>query len=449
VSDIAPIRRRRDYFTKGESVPDDSESTSADLKLPLLDQLEEGPWPSFVKDLKQQASRRPQVAQLLQQLEESYENRWDYWRGTVLNVSGYGGGVIARYSDLGEKYPDVAQFHTIRLIEPSAFVYNTQSLRQLADASEEFGAGILQLHGMTGDILLLGFDNEKMFAAAEALMEQGWDIGGSGNGMRTIPCCVGPARCEMSCYDTLKLTSFLTKRFIGELHRPEFPYKYKFKLSGCANDCANAMTRSDMPVIGTWRDDIQVDEQAVADFVDRHGEEWVNENVTSRCPTRCIHLHGRKIEIDNHNCVRCMHCINVMHAALAPGNDRGVTLLIGGKRTVRSGEMVSTMLVPFMEMKTDADREALADLVERIWEFWGEHGHDHERVGEFIDRVGLGTFLDGVGIEPDPQMVLNPRSNPYIKFEEYTAPRLEGEPQKAANVLPREPEVTEIPFGGD
>lgn len=414
-----------------------------ELKLPLLDQLEEGPWPSFVKDLKEQAKRRPQVGQLLQQLEQSYENRWDYWRGTAINVPGYGGGIIARYSDLGEKFPQVAQFHTIRVIESPGFVYSTEALRQLCDISEDYGAGIMQLHGMTGDILMLGFDNEKMMQASEALMENGWDLGGSGNGMRTIPCCIGPARCEMACYDTLRLTKYLTDKYIGYLHRPEFPYKYKFKLSGCGNDCANSMSRSDMPVIGTWRDDIQVDQEAVARFVEEMEPEWVVRNVTSRCPTRCIHLHGDRIEIDNSNCVRCMHCINVMHLALAPGKDRGVTMLIGGKRTVRSGEMISSVLVPFQKLESDEDYLAFCAIVERIWDFWGEHGNEHERVGEFIDRVGLGTFLDGVGIEPNPLMVANPRSNPYIKFEEYAAPRLEGEPQKGANVLEHEPDRRE------
>ena len=29
--------------------------------------------------------------------------------------------------------------------------------------------------------------------------------------------------------------------------------------------------------------------------------------------------------------------------------------------------------------------------------FWGEHGKNRERVGEFIQRVGLGNFLDEIG----------------------------------------------------
>ena len=189
---------------------DENAPQPTELNTPLLDELEEGPWPSFVTDLKALSKRKPQVAQLLNQLEESYEDRWNYWTGTVLNVSGYGGGVIARLSEKKDKYPELAQFHTIRIIAPPGFVYSTEALRNLAGICEKHGAGILQLHGLTGDILALGFDDEGTFAAAEDLMENGWDLGGSGAALRSMQCCVGQARCEMACFDTMKTTRYLT-----------------------------------------------------------------------------------------------------------------------------------------------------------------------------------------------------------------------------------------------
>ena len=45
-----------------------------------------------------------------------------------------------------------------------------------------------------------------------------------------------------------------------EIHRPSLPYKFKFKFSGCPNDCMNSIQRSDMAIIGTWRDNIRTDE---------------------------------------------------------------------------------------------------------------------------------------------------------------------------------------------
>jgi len=40
-------------------------------------------------------------------------------------------------------------------------------------------------------------------------------------------------------------------------------------------------------------------------------------------------------------------------------------------------------------------------------------------VGELVQRVGLGNFLEAIGVEPVPEMIAHPRENPYIFFEEY------------------------------
>ena len=62
------------------------------LHTPMLNELESGPWPSFVKDLKEYSKKKPQVMQLLNQLEESYENKWNYWLGKSLTCRDMGVG---------------------------------------------------------------------------------------------------------------------------------------------------------------------------------------------------------------------------------------------------------------------------------------------------------------------------------------------------------------------
>jgi sulfite reductase alpha subunit len=78
--------------------------------------------------------------------------------------------------------------------------------------------------------------------------------------------------------------------------------------------------------------------------------------------------------------------------------------------------LLASVLVPFIKLEPPYDD--LKDLIERIWEFWGEHGKNRERVGEFIQRIGLGNFLDQIGLDPSPEMIAHPRTNPYIFFEE-------------------------------
>jgi sulfite reductase alpha subunit len=55
--------------------------------------------------------------------------------------------------------------------------------------------------------------------------------------------------------------------FQDELHRPSFGYKFKMKFDGCPNGCVASIARSDMSVIGTWKDDIRIDQEAVKAYV--------------------------------------------------------------------------------------------------------------------------------------------------------------------------------------
>ena len=84
-------------------------------KTPLLDELDSGPWPSFVKEIKK-SRKNPIAEDLLGILERSYEEKIGHWKhGGIVGVMGYGGGVIGRYTDLPEDFPNVAHFHTMRI----------------------------------------------------------------------------------------------------------------------------------------------------------------------------------------------------------------------------------------------------------------------------------------------------------------------------------------------
>ena len=118
------------------------------------------------------------------------------------------------------------------------------------------------------------------------------------------------------------------------MHRPALPYKFKFKFSGCPNDCVNAIHRADFAVIGTWRDDMKVNQEEIKKYVAELGRKYIIDHVIAMCPSRALSLNDDDtIDVDNKSCVRCMHCLNVMTKAMSPGDDKGVTILIGGKRS--------------------------------------------------------------------------------------------------------------------
>jgi sulfite reductase alpha subunit len=270
------------------------------------------------------------------------------------------------------------------------------------------------MHGSTGDIIFLGTKTTELEPIFSELTAAGFDLGGSGSDMRTPSACCGMARCEWACYDTMALAYDLTMTFQDELHRPAFPYKFKFKMAGCPNDCVASIARADMSIIGTWRDSIQIDKDAVAAYASG-GKRDIARDVVGKCPSKCMAWDGKNLTIDDSNCVRCMHCINVMPKALAPGKDRGVTILVGSKAPIIEGALLSSVLVPFL--KLEPPYEDLKELVHAIWELWSENGKNRERIGEFIQRIGLSNFLEQIGLEPVPEMISQPRTNPYIFYD--------------------------------
>jgi sulfite reductase alpha subunit len=163
---------------------------------------------------------------------------------------------------------------------------------------------------------------------------------------------------------------------------------------------------------------MKVDQEEVKKFVARKGREYVIDNVVTRCPTKALSLKDDDtMDVDNRNCVRCMHCMNVMVKALSPGDDKGATILIGGKRTLKIGDLMGTVVVPFMKLDTEDDFEKLTEMAEETIDFWAENGLEHERCGEMVERIGLVNFLEGVGIDVDPNMVNDPRQSSYVRMD--------------------------------
>ena len=391
---------------------------------PMIDQLEDGPWPSFISGIKRLRDEHPEprinemTNDLLGQLEHSYETRKGYWKGGTVSVYGYGGGIIPRFSEVGKAFPKSKEFHTLRVQPPAGNHYSTAMLRQLADSWEKYGSGLVTFHGQTGNIMFIGADTESTQHFFDEINEYGWDLGGAGPCVRTAMSCVGAARCEMSCTNELKAHRMLVNNFVDDVHRPALPYKFKFKVSGCANDCQNAIERADFAVLGTWRDDMKVDQDEVKAYVKAKGRQYIVDNVITRCPTQALGLKDDDtLAVNNRDCVRCMHCLNVMPKALHPGDDKGVTILIGGKRTLKIGDLMGTVVVPFKKLETEEDWESLVEMAEEIIDFWAENALEHERCGEMIERIGLVNFLEGIGIDVDPNMVSNPRECSYVRMD--------------------------------
>jgi len=386
---------------------------SGKYKTPMLDDLEKGPWPSFVTEIKKAAKKSEMAEDELGQLEKSFQTRLGYWKhGGIVGVLGYGGGVIGRYSSLPDEFPKVAHFHSIRINQPSGWFYTTKALREICDVWDKYGSGLTNLHGSTGDLMLIGTNTESLEAIFAELSSRGWDLGGSGSAMRTPSCCIGQARCEWANYDTMDVTYNLTQEFQDELHRPAWPYKFKIKASGCACDCVAAIARADLSIIGTWKGNIQIDQAEVKKYADSGMN--IQAEIIDMCPTDCMSYDGKTLRIGNADCNRCMHCIAKMTKALKPSGERGATLCVGSKAPIVVGSLLSWVIVPFIKM--EPPYKELKDIIRKITEWWDDNAKARERIGELIEAKGMRPFLEAIGVPPVPQQIKEPRRDPFIFF---------------------------------
>src|SRR5574340_1125018 len=168
-----------------------------------------------------------------------------------------------------------------------------------------------------------------------------------------------------------------------------------------------------------------------------HGRNDLVNDEISNCTTKAITLvpsdkfkasehvsaanlgDGNTLCIDNKNCVRCMHCLNVIPGGLRTGVDKGVTILVGGKGVLKIGATMGTVVIPLKKLESEEDFEKLNELSRNIIYFFAENALEHERTGEMIDRIGLANFLEGMDLPVDPNMINAPRSNPYFRSDDW------------------------------
>ena len=97
-------------------------------------------------------------------LERSYEEQISHWKhGGLVGVMGYGGGVIGRYCDLPEEFPNVSGVpHLSASTSRRAGSTPRTPCAQLCDIWEKHGSGLTNMHGSTGDIIFLGGTTESL-----------------------------------------------------------------------------------------------------------------------------------------------------------------------------------------------------------------------------------------------------------------------------------------------
>jgi sulfite reductase alpha subunit len=111
-----------------------------------------------------------------------------------------------------------------------------------------------------------------------------------------------------------------------------------------------------------------------------------------------------------------MHCITKMTKALKATGQKGISILIGSKAPIVVGSLLSWVIIPFMTIEQPYDK--LEEQIRKIIEWWDENAKPRERIGEVIEVEGMRSFLEFIGVDPQPQQIKSPRKDPFFFWDE-------------------------------
>jgi len=124
-----------------------------------------------------------------------------------------------------------------------AGITTPEQLRQIADLAEKYQAGQIKLTSAQR-ITLLGIREEDLDAIWSDL---GVDTGHLlGLCVRSVKVCPGTDWCKRGQQDSVKVGLQVDARY----HGMQLPWKMKFAVSGCVNDCAETCIK-DLGLVGT------------------------------------------------------------------------------------------------------------------------------------------------------------------------------------------------------
>ncbi|WP_333639529.1 sulfite reductase, dissimilatory-type subunit alpha [Pyrobaculum aerophilum] len=376
----------------------------------MLKYYESGPWPSHVAELKK--SKYP-----IEAYAAGLAARKTMWAAGSAKIRYVYTGFIARRTRDGK----IAELH-FRVWQPSGYLYSTEKLRKLVDFADKYGLGLIELAGQQGQ-MIISVRPEVADEAVDYLRNVvGTDIGATGDTIRELAACVGPALCEFALYNTLEARDkFLTHPKIYEwMSNQLFPFKFKAKFSGCPFDCTRAVHRADFGFIGVWEGAPEVDQELLRRKIE--AGEVDPAKLAANCPSGAITWDGKELKIDGSRCKKSMHCIRAAFPAIKPGKKVKIAVVVGGHVKGRFGGKMGKPLAVVNSV------EEAMDWVVKTVESWMEYMEKgvvkhKDRIGDFIMKVGFKKYLTEIlGIKEEGKPTLHPslRAGAVLDDEERT-----------------------------
>jgi sulfite reductase beta subunit len=211
-----------------------------------------------------------------------------------------------------------------------------------------------------------------------------------GNAISNIVHTQGWVHCHSAATDASGVVKAIMDELHGHFTGMELPGKLRIAFACCLNMCG-AVHCSDIAVLGVHTRVPSIDHDELARVCEI-------PTLVASCPTGAIRpatVDGKKsVEIEDPQCMFCGNCYTVCPSVkINNAEGDGISIWVGGKvSNARHEPMFSKLAIPYLPNNPPRWPEVVNAVVS-IVNLYAKHARKHERMGEWIERIGWPRFF--------------------------------------------------------
>ena len=266
------------------------------------------------------------------------------------------------------------------------------TIRKLADIADEYADGHVRFTTRS-NIEYMITDPSRIAPLVDALEDNGFPVGGTGNSVSMISHTQGWLHCDIPGTDASGVVKSLMDELHHEFINEEMPNRVRITTSCCQINCGG---QGDIAINVQYTKPPRINHDLVANVCER-------PSVVARCPVAAIRpamVNGKpSLEVDESKCICCGACYPPCPPMQINGYDETrIAIWVGGKHSNARTKPTFHKLV-VAGLPNNAPRwPEVAEVVTKILRTYKEDARDWERVGEWIERIGWPNFFKRTGL---------------------------------------------------
>jgi dissimilatory sulfite reductase beta subunit len=262
------------------------------------------------------------------------------------------------------------------------------TIKKLADIADNFGEGFVRFTTRS-NIEFMVTDEKKVAPLIEALNNDGFPVGGTGNSVSMIAHTQGWLHCDIPGTDASGVVKALMDELIDEFTKEEMPNRVKLSTSCCEINCGG---QADIAIVVQHTKPPKINHDLVANVCER-------PTVVARCPVAAIRpalVNGKpSLEVDETKCICCGACFPPCPPMQINDPEHSkIAIWVGGKNSnARLRPTFHKLVMSGLPNNAPRWPEAAA-VVKKILNTYKADARPWERMSDWIDRIGWPQFFE-------------------------------------------------------